>query len=91
MLNYLVEFIGTLVFMYIIIGTGNPLLIGLTLTACIMAGGAISGGNFNPAGSVMMAMAGKLPMTDLLPYVAAQILGALVALHLYKRFGFIKL
>ena len=52
--------------------------------AAILVLGKFSGGNFNPAVSVMMVAAGKLPAADLLPYVVAQISGALVALELYK-------
>ena len=47
--------------------------------------GNITGGNFNPAVSVMMVAAGKLPSADLLPYVLAQVTGGLAALELYKR------
>jgi len=39
----------------------------------------------NPAVSIVMAAAGKLPTTDLVPYCIAQILGGLVALEIYKR------
>jgi len=83
--KYFVEFAGTLFFLYVILATGNPLAIGLALTVAIMVGGAISGGNFNPAVSVMMAAAGKLPMHELLPYVVAQVAGGLAALELYRR------
>lgn len=83
--KYIVEFLGTLFFLYVILATGNPLAIGLALTIAIMVGGKISGGNFNPAVSVMMASAGKLGMHDLLPYVVSQIAGGLAALELYRR------
>lgn len=83
--KYIVEFLGTLFFLYVILATGNPLAIGLALTVAIMVGGKISGGNFNPAVSVMMASAGKLRMHDLLPYVVAQVAGGLAALELYRR------
>ena len=83
--KYLVEFLGTLFFLYVILATGNALAIGAALTLVILVGGAISGGNFNPAVSVMMAAAGKLPMYDLLPYVVAQVAGGLAALELYRR------
>ena len=56
--------------------------------AAILVLGKYSGGNFNPAVSVMMTAAGKLPAGDLLPYVVAQIAGGLVALELYKRVKF---
>ena len=83
--KYVVEFLGTLFFLYVILATGQALAIGLALTVAIMAGGKISGGNFNPAVSVMMAAAGKLSMKDLLPYIVAQVAGGLAALELHKR------
>jgi len=83
--KYLVEFLGTMFFLYVIMATGNALAIGAALTLVILVGGAISGGNFNPAVSVMMAAAGKLPTNDVVPYILAQVAGGLVALELYKR------
>ena len=64
--KYLVEFLGTLFFLYIIIATNNALAIGAALALAIYLGGKISGGNFNPAVSVMMVVAGKLPKQDLI-------------------------
>ena len=86
--KFVVEFLGTLFFLYVILATGKALPIGLALAIAIMIGGKISGGNFNPAVSVMMAAAGKLPMQDLLPYIVAQVAGGLTALELYKRVKF---
>ena len=84
--KYLVEYLGTVFFLYVILATGNALAIGAALAVAIMIGGNISGGNFNPAVSVMMAAAGKLKRNDLLPYIVAQVLGGLTALEIYKRF-----
>ena len=84
--KYLVEFLGTLFFLYVIIATGNALAIGAALALVIYLGGKISGGNFNPAVSVMMVVAGKLPKQELIGYILAQILGGLAAFELYKRF-----
>jgi aquaporin Z len=81
----LVEFVGTLVFFYVIIATGNAFFIGLTLALCIYLGGKISGGNFNPAVTLMLVVAKKQKMGTLLPYVLAQVAGALAAIELYKR------
>jgi aquaporin Z len=86
MQKYLVEFIGTIVFVYVILATGNPLAIGATLALVILIIGGISGGHVNPAVSVAMAAAGQLPVVDLVPYCIAQVLGGLVALEIYKRF-----
>jgi glycerol uptake facilitator-like aquaporin len=84
--KYLVEFIGSILFVYVILATGNPLAIGAALALIILIASPISGGHINPAVSVVMSSAGRLPTMDLLPYVVAQVLGGLVALQLYKRY-----
>ncbi|HEY9066887.1 MAG TPA: MIP/aquaporin family protein [Burkholderiaceae bacterium] len=38
----------------------------------------ISGAHFNPAVSIVMAWRGKLPRASLMPYIAAQLLGAML-------------
>jgi glycerol uptake facilitator-like aquaporin len=86
MQKYVVEFLGTALFVYVILATGNALAIGATLALIILIIGGISGGFVNPAVSIAMAAAGKLPTVDLVPYCIAQILGGLVALEIYKRF-----
>jgi aquaporin Z len=86
--KFLIEFLGTLFFLFTIISTGNPLAIGASLALAIYLGGKISGGNFNPAVSVMMVVAGKLSKQDLIGYILAQVLGGLAAFELYKRFKF---
>ena len=83
--KYLVEFLGTMFFLYVILATGSAIPIGLALAVAIMVGGKISGGNFNPAVSIMMVAAGKLPKSDLAPYIIAQVAGGLAALELFKR------
>ncbi len=86
MYKYLVEFLGSVFFVYIILATGNPLAIGAALALTIILTANISGGHINPAVSIVMASAGKLPINDLIPYVIAQTFGALVALEIYKRY-----
>ncbi len=81
----LVEFIGTFFFLYVIIATGNAFAIGAALAIAVLVGGPISGGNFNPAVSIMMAVAGKLPTKQVVPYILAQIAGGLAAYELSKR------
>jgi aquaporin Z len=85
MYNYLAEFLGATFFIYVILATGNPLAIGAALTLAILLTSKISGGHLNPAVSITMASAGLLPANDLIPYIAAQAFGGLVALELYKR------
>lgn len=58
---------------------GVSLAAGLALMAMIYAIGGISGGHMNPAVSVGLAVAGKFPAANILPYVAAQVTGAMAA------------
>jgi len=83
--RFVAEFLGTLFFLYVILATGSAIPIGIALAIAIMTVGRYSGGNFNPAVSIMMAAAGKLNKDDLLPYILAQVSGGLVAFELYKR------
>ncbi len=84
--KYIVEFFGAALLIYIILATGNPLAIGATLALIILLTSSISGGHINPAVTIVMASAGKLPANDVLPYCLSQILGGLVALEIYKRY-----
>ena len=86
MYKYLVEFLGSIFFVYVILATGNPLAIGAALALTILLASKVSGGHINPAVSITMAAAGQLPTSDLIPYVLAQTFGGLVALELYKRY-----
>ena len=86
MYKYLVEFLGAVFFVYVILATGNPLAIGAALALTIVLTANISGGHINPAVSIVMASAGKIPINDLIPYVISQTFGALVALEIYKRY-----
>ena len=83
--NYLAEFFGTALLVYVILATGNPIAIGAVLALIILLIGTISGGHVNPAVSIVMASMGRLPIDDLVPYCLAQIFGGLVALELFKR------
>ena len=86
MYNYLVEFIGTTFFVYVIIATGNPLAIGAALALALLLTAPLSGGHLTPAVSFAMAAAGKLPTQELLPYCLSQVFGGLVALEIFKRY-----
>lgn len=69
-------------------GEGNPLGIGLlgvslafglTVLTGAYAFGHISGGHFNPAVSFGLWAGGRFSAKDLLPYIAAQVLGGIAA------------
>jgi aquaporin Z len=81
---YLTEFIGTFVFLGVILSTGQAFPIGVALAVAIYFGGNISGGHFNPAVSTMMLVKGSISMERWIGYVIAQVLGGLVALWWFK-------
>ena len=83
--KYLVEFLGTLFFIYVILASGSPLAIAAAFLLIIMVIGPISGGHINPAVTVTMVQAGKLPQAEMLPYIASQLAGGLAALQIFKR------
>lgn len=58
---------------------GVALAFGLTVLTMAYAVGGISGGHFNPAVSVGLAVAGRFPASRLLPYILAQLAGAILA------------
>ena len=84
------EFLGTLILVFVIGNTGlgnEPLAaiaIGSALMVAVYMGGPISGGHYNPAVSVAVWRRGKLGTAQLLPYIAAQIAGAIVAALLVR-------
>jgi aquaporin Z len=58
---------------------GVSMAFGLTVLAGVYAFGGISGGHFNPAVSVGLAVAGRFPAKELPGYIIAQVIGATLA------------
>ncbi len=83
--RYVTELIGTffLVFtigMVVVAGTAAaPLAIGSALMVMVYMGGHISGAHYNPAVTVGVYLRGAMEKADILPYIAAQLLGAWLA------------
>jgi len=82
MTKYLVDFLASIFFVYVILSTGNALAIGLSLSLIYLLYQTIP----NPVVSIVMTAAGKSPAEHLIPTCAAQIFGGLVALELFKRY-----
>ncbi len=58
---------------------GVALAFGLTVLTMAFALGHISGGHFNPAVTVGLAAGGRFPAREIVPYVVAQVIGAVIA------------
>ena len=58
---------------------GVALAFGLTVLTMAYAVGHISGGHFNPAVTIGLWAGGRFKSSDVLPYIIAQVIGAIVA------------
>ncbi len=94
--RYIAEFIGTLLLVFVGLGTaifagkhvdwlGISLAFGFTLLALAYAIGPISGCHINPAVTLGAALAGRMNRSDVIPYWIAQVLGGI------SGFGFLAL
>jgi aquaporin Z len=58
---------------------GVAFAFGLTVLTMAYALGPVSGGHFNPAVSAGLVAGGRFPIGELVPYILAQVVGAIVA------------
>ena len=84
--RYLTEAVGTFFLVLTIgltavggAGAFAPIAIGATLMVMVYMGGHVSGAHYNPAVSVAVLLRGQLEARELVPYIGAQIFGALLA------------
>lgn len=98
MKKYVAEALGT--FLLVFCGTGAVVInqqaqgavthVGIAITfgvvvmAIIYAFGKVSGAHINPAVSIAFAMTPLFPKKDLIPYIIAQVIGALLASGVLK-------
>lgn len=87
-MKYVYEFIGTFFLVFTVgmtvlnpngIGNFAPLAIGSVLAVMVYAGGYLSGGHYNPAVSLAVALRGKLSFGNLICYWISQLAAAIVA------------
>jgi aquaporin Z len=85
MRSYLTEFVGTFFLVFTIglcVLRGEPLAalaIGSILMVMVYMGGHVSGGHYNPAVTLAVFLRGRLAAREVLPYMVAQVVGALAA------------
>ena len=84
-LAVLVEFLGTFIFLSVIVATGNPWAIGATLAILCAVGGAISGGHYNPAVTVMSLYNRSIAGDNAAAYIVAQVIAGLLAVTVYNQ------
>jgi aquaporin NIP len=91
--KYVAEFIGTYIMVFCGTGAmvidqqshggvthvGVAITFGLVVMSLIYALGSVSGAHINPAVSIAFTLAGKFPAKCLLPYIASQVAGAILA------------
>jgi aquaporin Z len=83
-IKYFVELIGTFIFLSVILITGEAIPIAIALAAMIYWGGKISGGAFNPAVTLALYLNKKLNTVQLVGYMIAQFIGAVLAFYFFK-------
>jgi aquaporin Z len=83
MRKYITEFIGTFFLVFtigmVVIGGHRdlaPLAIGSVLMVMVFAGGHISGAHYNPAVTLAVLLRGKISVSEAIPYMIVQIIGA---------------
>ena len=87
------EFVGTFVFLFVILQSGRtavqPFIIVAGLLVAIFMFGSLTGGHFNPAVSAMLYTKGGDAhvgtIVGLLTYVVAQVAGGVVAQLAHKQ------
>lgn len=99
MKKYLAEVIGTFILIFCGTGSvvinqetggaaighlGIAITFGLVVTAVIYTFGSLSGAHINPAVTLSFWAAGLFPRKDVLPYIVAQVVGAVLASGLLK-------
>ena len=82
---YFAEFLGTFIFVSIILLTGNPYAIAFTLLVVILLTVSISGGHINPAVSTAMLLNKSINFEKYIGYVFSQLLGAILAYFVYVK------
>ena len=82
--DFLSEFLGTFILVYVVFKTGNYLAIGATLAVLVLFTINYSVSCFNPAITIALYYNNKINMERLLIILIAEILGGLLTIPLLK-------
>ena len=80
LIDFVLELIGTFLFIYVICTTGNYLAIGATLAILILLVSKYSFASFNPAVSISLFYQNKMTTNELFIVLIAEILGGLLVI-----------
>ncbi len=83
----LMEFIGTFFLMLVVAISGNAIAAALMLTLMIYIGVHVSGGQYNPAVTFALFVAGKLAHERMIPYIIVQFLAGIAAMGVFAFMG----
>jgi glycerol uptake facilitator-like aquaporin len=84
LIDFLSEFVGTFILVYVVFKTGNYLAIGATLAVLILFTINYSLSCFNPAITLALYYNKKINMERLLTILVAEILGGLLTIPVLK-------
>jgi glycerol uptake facilitator-like aquaporin len=87
MYSYLIEFFGTLFFVFMFLSNGNPIVIGASYALLLILLKDNATGYYNPAITVAMAYQKKISKENVIPFLVSQFFGAFIAFELYKHSG----
>ena len=80
----LAELIGTFIFFFVIVATGNAYAIGATLTLVILLFGKLSGGHFNPGVTMMMLWKENVFMDTAIMFMIVQVVAGIAAVETWR-------
>lgn len=81
------EFIGTFFLMFVFAASGNAIAVALVLMLMVYLGANISGGQYNPAITFGLFIAGKLPNERVVGYIITQFIAGLSAIAVFTLLG----
>jgi len=85
--NYVIEYLGTCFFVFILLYTESPLQVSIAIAIAILLGSFVSSATFfNPLIPIIMALSKKFPINSIMPYILSETAGAFTALLVYNLY-----